>query len=673
MLLYAIVSFHLLFTAPACQPDLSCHPERSEGSDTLKASVISSTASSLVTPQRITSRELGRVEGISEALRRFAGVQVRDYGGVGGLKTVNVRSLGSEHTGVFIDGIQVDNAQNMQVDLGRFGTGEFSGISLFAGQKTTLLQSAKEYSSANALYLESSKPAFEYSKRDNFRVALKAGSFSTLSPSLSWEHLFKGGISLRTSAEALGSDGRYRFHVRDYKTYPDGTMAGYDTTMTRMNGDIRSVRLEARLYGPDGNKTTWNLHAYAYDSERGLPGPVFKRAGEYPLSEDRQSDRDAFLQGRLTSRLSERWTLMGKAKYSFSHLEYVDFPELRPDLAGAIFNYLNHSAYASGVLSGKVWERTRVSLAQDVQYDHLDADLTAFSYPDRLSSWTSLTWMMEYGRLELSPTLLFLGVHDSFLVSGVRNSSFRKALMPSVVMKWNPTGTLAFDAMAKRSFRMPTFNDLYYTTVGTKTLDPEDAVQFNLGGEWTPAHGTGKTFRLRTDLYHNRLKNKIIAVPTSNQFRWSMYNLGKVNVLGADLIADYQYKSGKTEAGGSFRYTYQRATDRTDPESLGWNGQIPYVPVHSGSFNIFGDFSGWRMDLTFFASGERYTASANLPAYRIAPWSTLDAAFSKDIPLRSGVLGFKLCLNNILDRQYEVVDNYPMPGFNFLFKVEYRK
>ncbi|MBR4755735.1 MAG: Plug domain-containing protein, partial [Bacteroidales bacterium] len=274
-------------------------PEVSTVQDTLKASWITSSAGSLVVPQRISSMELGTVTGVSEAVRRFAGVQLRDYGGVGGLKTVNVRSLGSEHTGVFIDGIQVDNAQNMQVDLGRFGTDEFDGISLFSGQKTSRLQSAKEYSSASTLYLESRAPVFTGTSRDNLKLGMKAGSFGTYSPSVSWEHLFQGGASLRASAEALDSKGSYKFHVRDYRSYPDGTLAGYDTTMTRVNGDIRSLRAEGRLFGPQTGRTSWNLHAYYFDSERGLPGPVYTRAGGYPLSEDRQADRDAFLQGRV--------------------------------------------------------------------------------------------------------------------------------------------------------------------------------------------------------------------------------------------------------------------------------------------------------------------------------------------------------------------------------------
>lgn len=111
--------------------------------DTLSSSKVSSSYGSIVVPQRIAGKELKASANISEAVRRFAGVQVRDYGGVGGLKTVNVRSLGSEHTGVFIDGIQVDNAQNMQVDLGRFSTDNLRSVSLFNGQKASFLQSAR--------------------------------------------------------------------------------------------------------------------------------------------------------------------------------------------------------------------------------------------------------------------------------------------------------------------------------------------------------------------------------------------------------------------------------------------------------------------------------------------------------------------------------------------------
>ena len=57
---------------------------------------------------------------VADAIRYFSGVQIKDYGGIGGLKTVNIRSMGTNHVGVFYDGIELGNAQNGVIDLGRF-------------------------------------------------------------------------------------------------------------------------------------------------------------------------------------------------------------------------------------------------------------------------------------------------------------------------------------------------------------------------------------------------------------------------------------------------------------------------------------------------------------------------------------------------------------------------
>ena len=644
--------------------------------DTLRPATVSATAGSLVVPQRISSDELKSASGLSEAIRRFAGVQLRDYGGVGGLKTVNVRSLGSEHTGVFIDGIQVDNAQNMQVDLGRFSLQGLSSVSLFSGQKVAPLQSAKEYLSASSLYLESADPVFKSGKRDNFFISATGGSFMTVSPSAVWEHLLRDGSKLRLSAEALSSDGRYRFHVKDFRQYPDGTVAGYDTTMIRSNCDITSSRVEAMLFSPASGVASWNIHAYFYGSGRGLPGPVYKKAGEYPLSEDRQTDRDAFLQGKYYRDLGDVWSVAARAKISFSHLEYTDFPENLPrSLSGvegplrgrsARYNYRNQSVYLSASAMARIGDSFKVNLAQDCQYDYLDSDLRAFAYPGRFSSWSCASVIFGKDSFEASASALYLGVRDSFISGNERSFAFRRAFMPSFVFLWKPAERVTLNGFAKRSFRMPTFNDLYYTTVGTKTLDPEDAIQLDLGAVWSLWSDPSTHLTLKVETYWNRLKNKIIAVPTSNQFRWSMYNLGKVEVLGADLTAEYSKKFGAVEFGLVGRYTFQRSRDKSDREALTWNGQIPYIPLHSGSVNLFAILDGWRLDISAFATGERFTTSANLPAYRLAPWATLDAAASKTLDVRGNNLTIKLRLNNLLDEHYEIVDNYPMPGYNFL-------
>ena len=57
---------------------------------------------------------------VADALRYFSGIQLKDYGGVGGIKTVNIRSMGTHHLGISYDGVQLGNAQNGQIDLGQF-------------------------------------------------------------------------------------------------------------------------------------------------------------------------------------------------------------------------------------------------------------------------------------------------------------------------------------------------------------------------------------------------------------------------------------------------------------------------------------------------------------------------------------------------------------------------
>lgn len=68
---------------------------------------------------------------VADAIRYFSGVQIKDYGGIGGLKTVNIRSMGTNHVGVFYDGIELGNAQNGVIDLGRFSLDNMEAVTFY--------------------------------------------------------------------------------------------------------------------------------------------------------------------------------------------------------------------------------------------------------------------------------------------------------------------------------------------------------------------------------------------------------------------------------------------------------------------------------------------------------------------------------------------------------------
>src|SRR6187549_3741301 len=105
---------------------------------TLQTITIFSNKTNSVTPvQTLNGVALERMNSLSvaDATRYFSGVQLKDYGGIGGLKTLNVHSMGSNHLGVFYDGIALNNAQNGTVDLGRFSLDNIEQIDLYNAQK----------------------------------------------------------------------------------------------------------------------------------------------------------------------------------------------------------------------------------------------------------------------------------------------------------------------------------------------------------------------------------------------------------------------------------------------------------------------------------------------------------------------------------------------------------
>ena len=191
--------------------------------------------------------------------------------------------MGSNHVGVFYDGIELGNAQNGVIDLGRFSLDNMEAISLYNGQKSNIFQPAKDYGSSGSVYLQSKVPFFDTDKKYNIRTTFKTGSFGLANPSILWEQKLNKNISSSFSAEYMYTTGRYKFRYKK--------IDGYDTTAIRHNGDVKALRAEIGLFGliPDGN---WRTRIYAYNSERGYPGAVVKNRFN---DEDRQWDTNFFL------------------------------------------------------------------------------------------------------------------------------------------------------------------------------------------------------------------------------------------------------------------------------------------------------------------------------------------------------------------------------------------
>ncbi len=629
--------------------------------------------SEVIPAQKLTGVALEKLSSFSvaDAIRYFAGVQIKDYGGVGGLKTVDIRSMGTNHMGVFYDGIQLGNAQNGQIDLGKFSLDNIEEISLYNGQKSEIFQSAKDFGSAGTLYLRTRKPTFREGKNSNISGIYRTGSFGLANPSLLWEQKISEKISSSLNTEYTYATGRYPFRYR--KVLHDGTVA-WDTTATRKNGDIEAKRIEGSLHGLiDGGKL--QAKAYFYDSEKGIPGAIVNNVWK---RSQRQWDRNFFVQGSFQKRVSHFYDLLLNVKYANDYMRY-----LNPDTTLMYINnkFWQEEIYASVANKFSILPKWDVNLSVDYQWNTLDATLTNFVYPERQTVLAALATAFEWNRIKAQTSLLSTFVYEKITRS--KNSQQGKPddkteFTPAMFLSYQPFERYDFNLRAfyKRIFRMPTFNDLYYTDIGNVTLKPEYTVQYNIGFMYENKNNSRALtrFNLRADAYYNEVTDKIVAIPKGNgQYRWMMMNLGYVEIRGIDLSAQAGWKLPQDiQLNTSFSYTYQKAQDFNDPESQWYGGQIAYIPWHNGSVIVNTLWKSWDLNYSFIYVGERYHNSANIHTNYEQPWYTHDLTMGKTFRMKNINGKISAEVNNLLDQQYDVVLNYPMPGRNYklILKIE---
>ena len=599
---------------------------------------------------------------VADALRYFSGVQLKDYGGVGGLKTVNVRSLGSNHTTVFYDGVQMGNAQNGQVDLGRFSLDNLEEVALYNGQKSDIFQPARSFSSASSIYMRSRQPKFKDGKSSNIQLGYKGGSFGLVNPSVLYEQKISGRTSASLSTAWVNSNGQYKFR------YTNGV---YDTTALRNNTDINAYRMEAGLNGRLRDSSIWSLKTYGYTSARGLPGAIVSNRFNY---NQRQWDRNLFLQGHFQTPENRRYGLILNAKYANDYLRYLD-----PDfitLDGFQDNrFRQQEIYISAANRFRILPIWDVAFSTDYQWNTLDANLYRFPYPTRHTVLNSVASALKLKNLSLQASLLGTFVFDQ--VKEFTNAGNKQVLSPTIMATFHPfeSERLMLRGFYKKIFRLPTFNDLYYTFIGNSLLRPEFTVQYDLGITYSiqPKTAALRSLSIQADAYYNQVKDKIVAVPSANLYRWTMYNIGQVAIKGLETNVQSAWAiSGEVTANISTSYTFQQARDVTDGNNARYN--IPYMPLHSGSLTLGADWKNLELNYSYIYTGERYnqlSTDQNALYNHMEPWYTHDMGIGYSLNILGNMAKINVEINNIFNQDREVISNFPMPRRFYHFKLSY--
>lgn len=569
---------------------------------------------------------------VLDLLKFSSGISLKDYGGVGGIKTIGYKGFNSTQGLVSINGCAFSNYQTSSVDFSFFDVNNISNLSISLDKSDFYTKSAKSFSAAFEVNIENFAPKMDSAK---YIFALKAGRFLFFEPNFRII-IPKNNHQLDIAFSYNYCKGNYPFVV-DNKEYK------------RQNSMVNSAKLDVKLSNFGKIKLKQNLFAnYSY---RQLP----KATTLYNLlSKESLKDFLCFYQIVGDYRCNS-WNVRTIAKLS-SSLESYNNPNYLSNIKQ--MDYVNNDAYFSTVYSNKLTDAFMISASVDGEFASLKSD-NVKGNPFRKSFYESFSIKYHFSSFCLKASILQRNHFSSsekefsnhFAVNPVVNFSF---------LPWNVKG-LKISLIAKKTDRIPSFNDLYYNNIGSRKLKAEDNRSLLLDVNFAKTYKKISLW-LNSNCYYNQIKNKIVAVPTKNIFVWQMFNVGKVDIKAIEFTINPKYFINKDfSLEVKINHTYQHCLDVTDKNSATYKHQVAYTPRVNNNGFLQIDYKRFFLNLNYNYCSKVFVLNQNIEQNLLKAY--LDKGFN--IGYNYKKISFSIYAHNFLGVNYEIIKNFPMARDNF--------
>ena len=610
-----------------------------------------------VSAQKIADTRLMSATGslqVSDVLKYFSGATVKDYGGVGGLKTVSVRGLGASHTAVAYDGIIITDNQTGQIDLGRFSASQAASVRLVSGPENDMLQTAAMAAQAASITVSPERPRLN-GKKNDIHAGQMYGSFNTLSVNANTAFNINDGNDLSVLSDWLYTDGNYPYIQHNGNS---------SALKNRRNSDVSRFRTEASWFSTIDGNTDLTVRSYIYLSRQGLPANILYNDN---AARERLWNREGFIQASYKKELSERLTFKANAKYGLTYTRYLN-PATNNSAGSTDNRYTEHEGYLSGVVLYRLTDRLSASAALDGRISKLDDNKPHQASPFRTTLNASAA--VKYASERLILTGRLNGVATTEKTKNRKAAGNYTHLSPVAGANWLvwPAAGLHLRASYVNTYRLPTFNDLYFEQIGRRDLRPERAAVTSAGIVFENEL-RALSISFYADAYNSSVRDRILAVPGKNTAVWMMKNIGHVVTHGFETGLDVVKTEGRIRPAAKLSYTYQRAMDKTDSQGTTWNHQLPYTPRHSASAVAWIETPLLNVSCNLLYSGDYYSNGYNGPQYHMPSYYELGCSLWKSFESNGIPATVKAECINLTDHRYELVANYPMPGRQFRLTV----
>lgn len=590
---------------------------------------------------------------IGDLLRKTPGANLKSYGGLGGLKTISMRGLGANHSSMVVDGVPLNNSQTGQVNLGQLIVDNVEQLTSSIGLNSNFLIPVSAQISGSNFMIKTMENSFS-SDTLTIRANFGYGSFGQT----------KGYIGVKFNpnkffVSAFGSrqqaEGNYNYSIVN---------GCFPLNETRKNNNYLDHN-----YGVSGGvklkKGTWKIGYHRKSIRQELPGAViyYNETADEKLETD--SDRlftdFKWRANKLYARVFFNGTIEKQRYFDPTYL----------NVAGQIDNTYTNRNLNGGVSFMRYFRQWSMFGGVEETVSDLVVNDSLFAKPIRLHTYAMLGVRYNHPLFCLTGQASSQYVYEQDKNGG--DSKERVRFNPFLSLKTRELGEgLQLELWYRNSFRVPSFNELYYTNIGNVNLLPEDAHQINMGFLWL-LQGDKFNFDLKSNIFVNHVKNKIVAVPTKNLFIWSMQNVGRTNTFGGELKLEAKYKTRNHWAFVlNTNYTYQKTVDVTDPSSPTYLHQIAYIPEHTVNTDLTLMFRRTGVRISNYVVSKRYALNENILANELEGFFLMDASIFHTFRVGSSQ-SLKLIGNvkNALNSSYAYIRSYIMPGINYSISLSY--
>jgi outer membrane receptor for ferrienterochelin and colicins len=570
-------------------------------------------------------------QNISEVLDDVQGVFIKDYGGIGGQKSISLRGSSSEQVLVLLDGQRLNKAQSGGVDLSTISLEGVEKIEVVRGGNSALYGADAVGGVINII---TKKQEDEVGLRG--RVELMAGSFSSYTGETSLK-LLRKTYSAEVSIRQLTSEGDYEYTDR------------LGVVKNRINNDVLSRDLFSRLslkLGTDVVPRDLDLSYRFSTSDRGSPGDI---TNVYPNSriKNRTHQVNTSFNGPFLGPLNNLNI------QTYAHFNYYHYDN--PDLITPV-----DDEYRSGTFGGEVQYRQVLTPDLSLTYggggrhEWIRSDSFDGS-PVRSSSFGYLQ-----GESKFYPDFVPGLQSISFIPAGRVDSysDFGVNASPKIgaVLNFFERYSTALKANAGLSYRAPTFNDLYWPedafAIGNPDLEPEHGVDWDVGVrmQWPVWNGISA----EATYFHNRMDNLIIWQEGAGAGgKWAPANV--TNALLRGVESSFTMHPIQDLMTLRANYTYLEASDL--------DRDLPLVYRPRDTINGTVTFSWHGAALSYSQSyvSRRYY-NPNNDLLWLDPYRVSDVTLSYRTRIWGEAASISMQAKNLFDEEFQIINHQPVPG-----------